>query len=97
MTENSYKPKNKSPLRGRPRYSRNTNKVIEDLLNERIQVRENGKITILTAREILAKNAVLKAAKGDPSALNFILNQIPTSELAEEFILLFDPEDLGVL
>ncbi|AEP10298.1 hypothetical protein MICA_1990 [Micavibrio aeruginosavorus ARL-13] len=45
----------------------------------------------------MAKNAVLKAAKGDRAALNFILSHMPTSELAEEFVLLVDPEDLGVL
>ncbi len=62
-------------LKGRPKKSKNFTTVIEEELNTRIDVTENGKPKKISKREAIAKQLVNKAAAGDPKAIPILLNE----------------------
>lgn len=67
---------------GRPKGSKNFGLVIEDELNTKIPVNENGKRKLITKREAIAKQIVHKAASGDSKAIPIVLNEERAREKA---------------
>jgi Family of unknown function (DUF5681) len=67
---------------GRRKGSKNFGLVIEDELNTKIPVNENGKRKLITKREAIAKQIVHKAASGDSKAIPIILNEERAREKA---------------
>jgi hypothetical protein len=63
--------------KGRPRGSRSSATLLKEILSERVEVRENGRIRTITKKELILRNAVNKAATGDPRAREFLLNRTP--------------------
>jgi hypothetical protein len=67
---------------GRPKGSKNFGLVIEDELNTKIPINENGKRKLITKREAVAKQLVHKAASGDSKAIPILLNEARAREKA---------------
>jgi hypothetical protein len=67
---------------GRPKGSRNFGLVIENELNTKIPINENGKRKSITKREAVAKQLVNKAASGDAKAIPILLNEARAREKA---------------
>ena len=67
---------------GRPKGSKNFGLVIEEELNAKISIYENGKRKSITKREAVAKQLVNKAASGDAKAIPILLNEARVREKA---------------
>lgn len=63
--------------KGRPRGSRSSATLLREILSERVEVRENGRIRTVTKKELILRYAVNKAATGDSRARDFLLNRTP--------------------
>jgi uncharacterized protein DUF5681 len=61
--------------RGRGKGVRNFATEIQDELNTRVPITENGRRTKITKRKAVAKQLVNKAASGDPKAIPVLLNE----------------------
>ena len=59
--------------RGRPKGSRSLVQLVTDELNQKVQIRENGRTRTVRKRDLIAKQLVKKGAEGDPRALAQIL------------------------
>lgn len=68
--------------KGRPKGSKNFGLVLEDELNTKISINENGKRKSITKREAVAKQIVNKAASGDAKAIPILLNEARAREKA---------------
>ena len=70
--------------KGRPKGSRNVQSVVSQVVNEKIAVRENGRVRKVTKFEAMLQAAVVKAVKGDSRSLNTIFAIMArTNQLAE--------------
>jgi len=58
---------------GRPKKSKNANKLAHDLLNENMQFTENGELQSATKREVALRTQTAKAVKGDHRATDRVL------------------------
>lgn len=76
-----YKKGQTGNKKGRPKGSKNTNTIVTDLLNKKMQIRENGKQKNISAREAMLLAQLQKALKGDLKALHFLLNITNGAEL----------------
>lgn len=66
--------------KGRPRGAKNMATLIEEALNERVTVKENGRTRRITKKAAAFKQAVNKAAAGDLKALRFVVEQMKEYE-----------------
>jgi hypothetical protein len=69
-----FKPGRSGNPHGRPKGSKNLRTYVHKLLNEPIEVRENGKTRKICRAEAIAIQLVNNAAKGDPKGLAAIMN-----------------------
>ena len=60
---------------GRPRGAKNFATALEEELQARVIVTENGKRKRISKREVIAKHLVNKAASGDLKAIPLLLNE----------------------
>src|ERR1700736_5612356 len=86
---------------GRPRGAKNFATALDQELNSRITVTENGRRRRISKREVIAKHLVNKAASGDLKAIPLLLSEARARETnsvnpAAE-ALLDTPEDQKVL
>ena len=77
-----FKPGQSGNPRGRPKGSRNIRTCVQDLLDARIAVKENGKIRKIPRSEAIAIQLVNLASKGDPKGLAAVLNMTRDYEAA---------------
>jgi|SRR5665213_133789 len=75
-----YKPGQSGNPAGRPRGAKNFATAIEEELQARVTVTENGKRKRISKREVIAKHLVNKAASGDLRAIPLLLNETRTRE-----------------
>lgn len=69
-----FKPGTSGNPKGRPkRFSKSIVNVIDETLEARIEVRENGKLRAISARELTVKSFVDQAVSGDIEAASLIL------------------------
>ena len=66
---------------GRPRGSKNISTILEQELEQRVVIRENGKQRRVTKRRASMKQFVNKAIAGDPRALQLLINYLRELEL----------------
>jgi Family of unknown function (DUF5681) len=66
---------------GRPRGSKNILTILEQELEQRVVIRENGKQKSVTKRRASMKQFVNKAIAGDPRALQLLINYLRELEL----------------
>jgi hypothetical protein len=59
--------------KGRPKGSKNLRTILTQELSEKITVHENGRSRRFTMQEVMIKQAVQKAVKGDAKALQLLL------------------------
>ena len=85
---------------GRPRGAKNFATVIEQELDTRVTITENGRRRRISKREVIAKHLVNKAAGGDLKAIPLLLNEARARDsnlTAAEPDQVFDtPEDQKV-
>lgn len=70
-----FKPGQSGNRKGRPKGARNFGSVIQDELNARIIISENGRRKTISKKQAVAKQLVNKAATGDPRAMPVLLNE----------------------
>jgi hypothetical protein len=96
-----FKPGRSGNPAGRPRGAKNFATAIEQELDTRVTVTENGRRRRISKREVIAKHLVNKAAGGDLKAIPLLLSEARTrqSNLADDGSdQVFDtPEDRKVL
>jgi hypothetical protein len=66
---------------GRPRGSKNITTILEQELEQRVVIRENGRQRKVTKRRASMKQFVNKAIAGDPRALQLLINYLRELEL----------------
>jgi hypothetical protein len=96
-----FKPGQSGNPSGRPRGAKNFATALEEELNTRVTVTENGRRRRISKREVIAKHLVNKAASGDLKAISLLLNEARARETnsanpAAEAVL-DTPEDQKVL
>jgi hypothetical protein len=70
--------------RGRPKGSKNIATYLDEILQERVSVREGGKIKRMSRVQAMLHNVTLKAMKGDHKALSSIIALARTSGLLDQ-------------
>src|SRR5260221_2753243 len=75
-----FKPGESGNPAGRPRGAKNFATAIEQELNSRVIVNENGRRKRISKREVIAKHLVNKAAGGGLQAIPLLLNQAPARQ-----------------
>ena len=94
-----FQPGRSGNPRGRPKGSKNFSTLIQEELDARVVVTENGQRKTISKRHAIAKQLVNKAAAGDPRALPILLNEARLSEgrIGSEVGEELGPEDEAVL
>src|SRR5437868_3298128 len=75
-----FKPGQSGNPNGRPRGAKNFATALEEELNARLTVTENGRRRRISKREVIAKHLVNKAASGDLKAIPLLLNETRARE-----------------
>lgn len=70
---NQFKKGQSGNPKGRPKKSKNANKLVHDLLNEEMQFAENGAVKTGPKREVTLRTQTAKAVKGDHRATDRVL------------------------
>ena len=78
--ETKFKPGQCGNPKGRPKGSKNLTSILESEINALIPITENGKRKKISKMTAFIRQAVNKAANGDPRALIIILNEIRQRE-----------------
>lgn len=65
---------------GRPKGSKNINKALEEQLNKKIILTENGKPIRMSKGEAVAAQLVNKSVKGDIKSIGLLLNKVKEIE-----------------
>ena len=96
-----FKPGQSGNPAGRPRGAKNFATAIEQELDARVTVTENGRRRRISKREVIAKHLVNKAASGDLKAIPLLLNEARAQEInpagSASDDILDAPEDRRVL
>ncbi len=87
-----FQPGRSGNPRGRPKGAKNFSTLLQDELDARVVVTENGQRKTISKRQAIAKQLVNKAAAGDPRALPILLSE---ARLAEGRIASAAGEELG--
>ena len=70
-------------LKGRPKKSKNPNKLMHDILNEEMQFTENGEQKTASKREVIARTQSVKAVQGDHRATDRVFGMDETHQSRE--------------
>ena len=73
--EHQFKPGQSGNKRGRPKGSKNEATMISELLNRRIEIRQNGNVRKITLLEGILLKFAEDALKGNPKSAAFLLNR----------------------
>jgi len=68
-----FRPGQSGNPKGRPKKTKDLDKLMDRELSRSIRVNENGESKTVTIREAIIRTIVVAAAKGDPKALRMIL------------------------
>jgi hypothetical protein len=79
-----FKPGQSGNPKGRPKRHRNLRTTVEDILSERIRIREGERTRDMPRIEALVRTIETRALKGDPRAVNALMALIRTTRLAGE-------------
>ena len=75
-----FKPGQSGNPKGRPKGSKNTDTLFLEMLDRKVKIKENGKPSKRSVRELLLKQAVNGALSGDLKSIVFLLNKIERIE-----------------
>lgn len=68
-----FQPGQSGNPKGRPSGSKNTYKLLDDIVNEKVQITKNGKPVRISKKQAMLLQAVNKAVQGDLKALQTLL------------------------
>ena len=71
-------------VKGRPRGSKSTYKLLDDLLGQNVEIVQNGKKVKIPKKTAMLLQAVNAAVKGDLKALQIILPHLIVADVKEE-------------
>ncbi len=74
--ENQFKPGQSGNVKGRTRGSKNTYRLLDDLLSEKAQVVRDGKTVKISKKALILLQTVNKAIKGDIKAIQTLLTHM---------------------
>jgi Family of unknown function (DUF5681) len=92
--ETQFKKGQSGNPKGRPRMKKNFQSLANDSLNEYVEPVISGSKVRITKLEYMVKAVNLEAIKGKPSAIKFILENIPSSEYEDDEITLSTPKSV---
>jgi hypothetical protein len=96
-----FKPGQSGNPRGRPKGRQNLKTVLENILDQKVTVTENGRPKVMRKRELMLVAHVNKAVKGDVRALNSIIALMARTGLANVEVEQVEhepaPEDQAIL
>ncbi|MGY3508889.1 DUF5681 domain-containing protein [Bradyrhizobium lupini] len=96
--EHQFKPGQSGNKKGRPKGSKNEATIINELLNRRIDIRENGRLRKITVLEGILTKFADDALKGKDRSAAFLLNRKQLVESIEQPATpLLDMDDRKVL
>ena len=82
--EHQFKPGQSGNKRGRPKGSKNEATIISELLNRRIDIRQNGTVRKITLLEGILLKFAEDALKGNPKSAAFLLNRKLLTESSDQ-------------
>ena len=82
--ETQFKKGQSGNRRGRPKGSKNTHTLIQQVLNQKITIKENGNSVRITKKQAMLTHAINKGVKGDLKAIGLLFPHILTAEFKEE-------------
>jgi hypothetical protein len=82
--EHQFKPGQSGNKRGRPKGSKNEATIISELLNRRIDIRQNGSVRKITLLEGILLKFAEDALKGNPKSAAFLLNRKLLTESSDQ-------------
>lgn len=68
-----FQPGQSGNPKGRPSGSKNTYKLLDDIVNEKVQITKNGRLVRISKKQAMLLQAVNKAVQGDLKALQTLL------------------------
>lgn len=96
--EHQFKPGQSGNKRGRPKGSKNEATIINELLNRKIDIRENGRVRKISVLEGILTRFADDALKGKDKSAAFLLNRKQLVESSEQPATpLLDMDDRKVL
>lgn len=66
--------------KGRPSGSKNTYKLLDDIVNEKVQITKNGRPVRISKKQAMLLQAVNKAVQGDLKALQTLLPMMTAAD-----------------
>ncbi|MFK4538452.1 DUF5681 domain-containing protein [Bradyrhizobium ottawaense] len=82
--EHQFKPGHSGNKNGRPKGSKNEATIINELLNRKIDIRENGRARKISVHEGILLKFAEDALKGNPRSAAFLLNRKLLVESSEQ-------------
>ncbi|WP_439401358.1 DUF5681 domain-containing protein [Bradyrhizobium sp. DASA03068] len=82
--EHQFKPGQSGNKHGRPKGSKNEATIINEILNRKIPIRDNGKARMISVLEGILTKAADDALKGKDKAAAFLLNRKQQVESSEQ-------------
>jgi hypothetical protein len=79
-----FKPGESGNRKGRPRGSKNTYTLLNDILNQKITLKENGKALKLTKKSAMLIQLINKGVKGDTKAISILFPHLLEADTKEE-------------
>ncbi len=79
-----FKPGQSGNKKGRPKNSKNTYTMLTDVLEQKINIKENGKDLRISKKLAMIMQLVNKAVKGDVKAINSLLPHMLMADAKEE-------------
>ena len=81
-----WKPGQSGNPKGRPKKTKDFDKLLDQELNQTIRVTDNGQTLSMTKREVLIKTLVNSALTDDRAALKLVLGFMKTQHTVEGFV-----------
>jgi hypothetical protein len=82
--ETKFKSGKSGNPKGRPKGSKNTYNLMNDILNQKLEVIENGKKIKMSKKAAMLTQLINKAVKGDTKAISVLLPHILMADIKEE-------------
>lgn len=82
--KSQFKPGHSGNTKGRPKNSKNTYTMLNDVLEQKINIKENGKDLRIPKKLAMIMQLVNKAVKGDVKAINSLLPHMLMADAKEE-------------
>jgi Family of unknown function (DUF5681) len=95
--EHQFKPGQSGNQRGRPKGSKNEATIINELLNRKIEIRQNGKARKISLLEGILLKFAEDALKGNSKSAAFLLSrkqQLDSSEPSQDPVLDMDDQEV---